>query len=64
MWAFLSSVIEFFILSSTILISSSIITYGDSYFQVISEIQKKKSNTDCYNTCRYSLVVVIETDFI
>jgi len=31
---------------------------------VISEIQKKKSNTDCYNTFCYSLVVVIETGFI
>jgi len=41
MWVLLSSVIEFFILSSVILISSSIIAYCDSHFQVISEIQKK-----------------------
>ena len=41
MWILLSSIIEFFILSSVILISSSIIAYCDSHFHVILEIQKK-----------------------
>jgi len=41
MWVLLFSIIEFFILSSVIPISSSIIAYCDSHFQVISNIQKK-----------------------
>ena len=57
----LSSVIEFFILSSAILISSNIIAY--CWFSFLGDIRETElgANTGCYNTFRYSLVTVIET---
>jgi len=58
---FLSSVIEFFILSYAILISSNIIAY--CWFSFPGNIRESevRANTGCYNTFRYSLVAVIET---
>ena len=58
MWVLLSSVIEFFILSSQY--------HCLLWFSFPGDINDSEegSNTDCYNTFRYSLVAVIEIGFI